>query len=101
MTVQTFRKRPVEVEAMQWTSATAAYDLIEWASDGSVDYDPFTAGPADTNGDDWGRLAVETLEGEHVATPGDWLIKGVKGEFYFCKPDVFAATYDLASGDDQ
>lgn len=37
---------------------------------------------------------VETLEGGHIVTPGDWIIRGVKGEFYPCKPDIFALTYD-------
>ena len=37
---------------------------------------------------------IETMEGEMFATPGDWIIKGVKGEFYPCKPDIFEATYE-------
>lgn len=39
-------------------------------------------------------LLIETLEGTHRANPGDWIIRGVKGEFYPCKPDIFAATYE-------
>jgi hypothetical protein len=39
-------------------------------------------------------LVIHTLEGNHYAGIGDWIIKGVKGEFYPCKPDIFAATYD-------
>ncbi|MEU8334834.1 hypothetical protein [Micromonospora tulbaghiae] len=92
-----FRKKPVEIDAVQWTSASDAFSLVDWA-DGSVEYDEYTSGPSDPEtGDDWGRLSVNTLEGEHVATPGDWLIKGVQGEFYFCKPDVFEATYERVS----
>lgn len=91
-----YRKVPVVIQAMQWDQPEAAWDLIEWA-DGSVDYAPDTAGPADPGTDqDWGLLTVTTLEGDHHATPGDWLIRGVKGEFYFCKPDIFAATYEAA-----
>lgn len=37
---------------------------------------------------------VDTLEGGHIVCPGDWIIKGIKGEFYPCKPDVFQATYE-------
>lgn len=37
---------------------------------------------------------IPTMEGNHLCTPGDWIIKGIKGEFYPCKPDIFAATYD-------
>ncbi len=40
---------------------------------------------------------IDTLEGGHVVCPGDWIITGVKGERYPCKPDIFAATYDLVS----
>ena len=91
-----FRKKPVEIEAEMWGAPEDAWDLIEWAGP-EVDYDPHTSGPSNPlDGADWGRLAVTTMEGEHVATPGDWLIKGVKGEFYFCKPDVFEATYESA-----
>lgn len=41
-----------------------------------------------------GGLKIFTLEGPLMATPGDWIIKGVKGEFYPCKPDIFEATYE-------
>ena len=40
------------------------------------------------------RHIVKTLEGEHIASPGDWIITGVKGERYPCKPDIFASTYE-------
>ena len=91
-----FRKKPVEVDAIQWTSADQAFALIDW-SDGEVEYDGRCSGPSDPQtGDDWGRLSVLTLEGEHVATPRDWLIRGVKGEHYFIKPDIFEATYEPA-----
>jgi hypothetical protein len=45
-------------------------------------------------GPDYIELTIPTLEGDHVARHGDWIIKGVKGEFYPCKPDIFAATYE-------
>jgi hypothetical protein len=89
-----FRKKPVEVDAIQWTNPEEAYALADW-SDYAVRYDKHCSGPSDPEtGEDWGRLEVTTLEGDHVATPRDWLIKGVQGEFYFCKPDIFAATYE-------
>lgn len=40
---------------------------------------------------------IDTLEGGHIVCPGDWIIKGVKGEFYPCKPDIFDATYEAAN----
>lgn len=42
-------------------------------------------------------LVIPTLEGDHHASVGDWIIRGVKGEFYPCKPDIFAATYEPAN----
>lgn len=41
-------------------------------------------------------LMIHTLEAPHVASPGDWIVRGIHGELYPCKPDIFAATYDLA-----
>lgn len=41
---------------------------------------------------------IETLEGGHIVCPGDWIIKGVNGEYYPCKPDVFKKTYDACEG---
>jgi len=41
-------------------------------------------------------VVIETQEGDMTARPGDWIIKGVKGEFYPCKPDIFEATYESA-----
>ncbi len=43
---------------------------------------------------------IDTLEGGHIVCPGDWIIRGVKGEFYVCKPDIFAETYDEVAGDE-
>lgn len=43
-----------------------------------------------------GGLIIKTLEGEHIATIGDFIIKGVNGEFYPCKPDIFEKTYEKA-----
>lgn len=52
--------------------------------------------------DNWGRCdfwEIETLEGTMQARPGDYIIRGVQGEFYPCKPDIFAATYEEVSDD--
>jgi hypothetical protein len=98
-TPQPYRKKPVVINAMQWTHPSAAHDLIGWAISvrGRVlTYRPDETGPAARDDSNWGRLTVATLEGEHVASPGDWLIQGVAGEFYFCKDDIFRATYEPA-----
>lgn len=43
------------------------------------------------------ELIIETLEGDHLAKQGDWIIKGIKAEYYPCKPDIFEATYEKVS----
>jgi hypothetical protein len=46
-----------------------------------------------------GKIGIHTLEGVMEASPGDWIIKGIKGEYYPCKPDIFAATYEEVATD--
>ncbi|WP_186215998.1 hypothetical protein [Burkholderia gladioli] len=93
-----FRKKPVIIEAHQLprppldgstneSHEDAVWAFVAWAK--RVAFENFTS-----EGD--GHIAIETLEGTMIATPGDWIIKGVKGEFYPCKPDIFAATYEPA-----
>ena len=92
-----FTKKPITIEAVQWTGG----NLREVIS--------FTDGPPDRRavhaGQEWEEyeglvkrdgLSIFTLEGKMSATPGDWIIKGVKGEVYPCKPDIFEATYSPA-----
>lgn len=74
-----FRKKPVVVDAVQWTGANSA-EITEF-----LGYLVLA---------DSGALLIRTLEGEMRANQGDWIIKGVAGEFYPCKPDIFEATYD-------
>lgn len=82
-----YRKKPVEIEAMQ-------FNRKNWA-----DVKLFTNEAAHSliierriNG--VATCIIETLDGHHIATEGDWIIKGIKGEFYPCKPDVFEKTYE-------
>lgn len=89
--VARFRKKPVAIEAIQYTGDPAsAYEISEWAHAGF----PPEAGAIILN--NVTHLSVRTLEGDMIAMPGDWIIKGIKGEFYPCKPDIFAATYEPA-----
>lgn len=76
-----FRKKPVVIEAVQWTgdNEMEIYDF----SNGKVLH---IAGST--------KMLVPTLEGDMQASVGDWIIRGVQGEFYPCKPDIFAATYE-------
>lgn len=79
-----FTKKPVQIEAREHTGTSSnTRELIKWILS--------QGGEARSIGE---FLLIETLEGTHRANPGDWIIKGVKGEFYPCKPDIFAATYD-------
>lgn len=80
-------KRPLAIEAMQVTADTlsAARAWIRSAKDLSVPW---------MQGDECVGLDVLTLEGWMHLPFGHWLIRGIKGEFYGCDPDVFAATYD-------
>lgn len=88
---QKFRKLPVEIEAMQFELLDGwIFDkaLLRWLDGNGVKYRN-SATPHYF-------IAIETLKGTMEAKPGDWIIKGVNGEFYPCKPDIFADTYELA-----
>ena len=80
-----YRKKPVVIEARQLTPANGP-ELWEWA-----DSKPYYGPDGQVEG-----LTIYTLEGNLKAEFGDWIIKGVKGEFYPCKPDIFEATYEPA-----
>jgi len=87
-----FRKKPVVIEAMQFETNNEVGSpnmdaIVNWANQGK---DAVTAWH---NGTD---IFIPTLEGEMRATVGDWIIRGVQGEFYPCKPDIFDATYEPA-----
>lgn len=77
-----YRKKPVVIEAEQFTGGDIG-PLISSAIESADAY-------IEANG----ALIIRTLEGNMLANDGDWIIKGLKGEFYPCKPDIFAATYD-------
>lgn len=79
----TFRKKPVEIEAVQLPVSSAPSWLADAMDAGGVLM--FANGTAQ----------IVTLEGVMTADRGDWIIQGVKGELYPCKPDIFAATYDV------
>lgn len=76
-----YRKKPVVIEAIQWTGENWS-DLRDFG-EGNIYWFPMES-----------MLEVKTLEGVLSASKGDWIIKGVKGEFYPCKPDIFTATYE-------
>lgn len=78
-----YRKKPVVIDAVQ-INGDNDDELLAFLSEHVV--------PFEMIGDH--ELVIHTLEGDMLAQPLDWIIKGVKGEFYPCKPDIFEATYD-------
>lgn len=80
-----FRKKPVVVEA--WQCLPANGEPPQWALDASMCSNKWPGAVTVIT-------AVRTLEGQMSVSHGDWLIRGVKGEVYPCKPDIFAATYE-------
>ena len=78
-----YRKKPVVIEAVQWTGDN--WDEIAKFYPNNLMYDY----PASKR-----TIVIQTLEGQTRADQNDWIIKGTRGEFYPCKPDIFEATYE-------
>ena len=93
-----YRKKPVVIDAIQWNGKNhremfdflTNYDMSTLGENFYIDHDKIEGG-----------LIIKTLEGEHLASIGDYIIKGVKGEFYPCKPDIFEQTYEELKGDEE
>ena len=81
-----FRKKPVVIEAWLWDETKTTFLQIGCKSLSSGDHSSYP--------DFMNNLRIETLEGIMSADKGDYIIKGIKGEFYPCKPDIFKLTYD-------
>jgi len=95
-----YRKKPVVIEAMLWVGDNVDEALVFVGDPSKLPQAPddphVSPGLGHTPG--LGTLDIPTLEGTMTASPGDWIIKGVKGEFYPCKPDIFDATYEPVDG---
>jgi hypothetical protein len=91
-----FRKKPVEIEARQFDgSAASGAEIVAWAAqEGALVewYRHLMDGDLVAHPDPY--LRIVTLEGAMSGSVGDWIIRGVQGEFYPCKPDIFEATYE-------
>jgi len=100
-----WRKKPVEIQAVCFRAIVDGVptfnhpDLPDWLAEAC-------AGPEGQPGSAWARqfegrdvFIIGTLEGDHIANPGDWIIRGVNGEIYPCKPDIFAKTYEAVTDD--
>lgn len=84
-----YRKKPIVIDAIEWTLHTSKEEIL---SLGPTDRDMYQ--------DSDGNLFIKTLEGDMKAGIGDYIIKGIKGEFYPCKGDIFRATYELVEEQD-
>ena len=95
-----FRKKPVVIEAMQWLGPVGRCEedqaLLDWMGRESEHHMPEGCWLKQRRPGWPFSLMVNTLEGDMEAGPGDWIIKGVNGEFYPCKPDIFEKTYEPA-----
>jgi hypothetical protein len=96
--VRRFQKKPVVIEAHLFAGGEVGWTvLMGWLEALGLegeDGDGSDGSPGMWLAEDGRALVIDTLEGEMRADPGDWIIRGVKGEFYPCKPDIFEATYE-------
>ena len=84
--IKKYRKKPVVVEAVQWNGFN--HETVEKFVGKKLKKQ------MDYKGEKIALLMIPTLESPHEASPGDFIIKGIEGEFYPCKPDIFAKTYE-------
>lgn len=77
--IQKYIKRPITIEAVQWNGDNTE-EILSFCGNNCIVKDTY--------------LIIQTLEGNHMANIGDFIIKGIKGEFYPCKSDIFEKTYD-------
>lgn len=83
-----YRKKPIVIEAIKYQSELGNNRVVNWLAS------------LEANIRGWvfhdGEITIPTLEGDMKVTNGDWIIRGIKGEFYPCKADIFSATYEEA-----
>jgi hypothetical protein len=97
-TPKRYRKKPVVIEAIRYDPPNNCAEVAAF-----LGVDDYVCPDYDDEGHGEEVWLIETLEGTMEASPGDFIIRGVQGEFYPCKPDIFAATYEkvVDSVDDQ
>lgn len=86
--IKKFRKKPVVIEAIKWDGKTETLEVLN----NEFGIDPLHVAVGKKDEED--KIKIETLEGTMLACIGDYIIKGVNGEFYPCKPDIFEKTYE-------
>lgn len=87
-----YRKKPIEVEAIQWVDNTE--EIIRFC-EGNCTYDTYDTAWKVGIAPVQEKLVIHTLEGDMMASRYDYIIKGVNGEIYPCKPDIFEKTYEF------
>lgn len=85
-----FRKKPVTIAAIQWTGNNTEEVKAFFGEDAKKCYGLFLKDEPEK-----GNLIIETLEGNFIASPNDFIIRSAKGEYYPCKPDIFEQTYEV------
>lgn len=88
--IKKYRKKPVEIEAIQWTGHASSTHNVAFF----MGTDPMKINIEGSRLNGNAKLLIQTLEGIMEASEGDYIIKGIKGEFYPCKPDIFELTYE-------
>lgn len=96
-----YRKKPVVIDAVQWTGVNKR-EMFDFLTNGNCPDEYITTAFPVIIAENFyidhlkvlGGLIIKTLEGEHLANIGDYIIRGVHGEFYPCKPDIFRKTYE-------
>lgn len=84
--IKKYRKKPVEIEAFQWDGKDLML-LNHFVETGIIV--------------DSGAVYIPTFEGNMIVSAGDYIIKGVNGEFYSCKPDIFEKTYEIVKDNEE
>ena len=87
-----YRKKPVEIEGMLFTDIDSYLDICEWIDGHGKEEDSNMAEDIVEYREP--IMLIKTLEGTHAANVGDYIIRGIKGEYYPCKPDIFDLTYE-------
>jgi hypothetical protein len=92
MTARFFRKKPITISAIQFAGTPESFrEIADWmAAHGAAGLGGVDSGSSHT-------MHIDTLEGKMDANPGDWIIRGTRGEFYPCRPDIFAESYENAA----
>lgn len=101
--VKKYKTKPCEIEAVQWTGNNIKEILVFMKQIPHVDYYPATNGFDEVRFQEWiynktdlnNKITINTLEGDMKVSVGDYIIKGLRGEFYPCKPDVFEKKYEV------